>query len=81
MDVAPVMTEVKEEHLEELANLTGDFLEKHFSKEFISTLEIEVKFVHKERELAVTSFVMGCIQGQPEDLIRCSPGQKWGKRP
>jgi hypothetical protein len=81
MDIAPAMTEVKEEHLEELANLTGDFLGKYFSQEFISTLEIEVKFIRKEKELAVTSFTMGCILGQPEDLIRCNPGQKWGKKP
>jgi hypothetical protein len=81
MDRISVVTEIKEEYLEEFANLTGDFLGKYFSQELISTLEVEVKFVQKQKELAVTSFTMGCILGLPEDLIRCNPGQKWGKRP
>jgi hypothetical protein len=71
----------KDDHLEEFSKLTGDFLEKYFSKEVISALEVEVKFMHKEKGTVLSSMTLGCIQGTPEDLIRCFPGQKWGKRP
>jgi hypothetical protein len=80
-ELSTVTTELSEEHLEKFSEFTGDFLEKYFSKEFISTLEIEVKFIRKERKIVERSLTMGCIQGDPEDLVRCCPGQKWGKKP
>jgi hypothetical protein len=71
--------ELNEEQEQELINMTGDFLLKHFSKEILSTLIVDIKISLKpEAELSGLTF--GCVFEQGADDPRCPPNYAWKRR-
>ncbi len=72
----PEVFKLNEEQTIELLNLAGDFLAKYFSKEVISTLQIEIKFIPKQTA-ALARFTGGCVYEQGADDPRCPEDYAW----
>lgn len=74
---------LSEDQEAELSKLLGDFIAKNYSIEISRNLETRLQFVFKdssimeERSLGLT---WGCLPGQPQDLIRCNPGERYGRK-
>jgi hypothetical protein len=71
--------ELSEEQTNELINMTGDFLLKHFSKEIISTLIVDINISLKP-EPELTGITFGCVFQQGADDPRCPPDHAWKRR-
>ncbi len=75
----PQAFELNEEQKKELLNLTGDFLAKHFSKEVISTLQVEIKFSRKQVETLLRVVTHGCVSSPGADDGRCPENYVWSE--